>query len=64
MYVIGEGVKKDDKKAHMWFNIARSNGNDGADDNIEILTQYMTPADISQAQDMARQCLASNYQDC
>jgi hypothetical protein len=44
--------------------IARANGNDLAGEGINIITQYMTPADISKAQDMARQCLASNYQDC
>ena len=65
MYGTGQGVIEDDKEAHMWFNIAQSNGEkEYAADNIEILTQYMTPADIAKAQDMARQCLASDYQDC
>ena len=48
----------------MWYNIARSNGNDKADDNIKSITKRMTPADISEAQDMAKRCLASNYKDC
>ncbi len=65
MYHNGEGVKKDNKKAHMWYNIARANGDDQAGDNIKRLTEgiypSMTQADISKAQDMARQCLASNY---
>ncbi|MDA7635388.1 sel1 repeat family protein, partial [Alphaproteobacteria bacterium] len=64
MYANGEGVLQDNKKAHMWWNIARSNGHAKADHNIEIITQRMTPADIAEAQDMARQCLASNYKDC
>ena len=64
MYLSGEGVLQDDKKAHMWWNIARANGNDSADHNIKSITQRMTPADISKAQDMAKRCLASNYQDC
>ena len=64
MYYTGEGVIEDNKKAHMWMNIARANGNHTADQGINIITQYMTPADISKAQDMARRCLASNYQDC
>ena len=64
MYANGWGVLQDNKKAHMWFNIARSNGSYWADDNIKSITQRMTPADISKAQDMAERCLASNYQDC
>jgi len=64
MYANGEGVLQDNKKAHMWFNIARSNGHDDADHNIKIITKDMTSADISTAQDMAKRCLASNYQDC
>ena len=44
--------------------IARANGNDLAGEGINIITQYMTPAAIDKAQDMARQCLASNYRDC
>ena len=65
MYRLGEGVLQDNKKAHMWWNIARANGEkEYAADNINIITRYMTPADISKAQDMAKRCLASNYQDC
>ena len=69
MYHNGEGVLQDNKKAHMWYNIARANGEkEHAADNIERLTggifSRMAPADISEAQDMAERCLASNYQDC
>ena len=64
MYANGKGVIADDKKTHIWLNIAPAYGDDSTDHIIEILTQRMTPADISEAQEMARQCLASNYQDC
>ena len=64
MYATSRGVLQDDKKAHMWWNIAYANGHDKADHNINIITQRMTPAEISKAQDMAKRCLASNYQDC
>ena len=64
MYHNGEGVLQDNKKAHMWYNIARANGNDTADDNIKSITRRMTTDEISEAQDMAERCLASNYQDC
>jgi len=65
MYATSRGVLQDDKKAHMWWNIARANGEkENADHNIKSITQRMTPADIAKAQDMARQCMASNYRDC
>ena len=64
MYLSGEGVLQDDKKAYMWWNVARANDDDKADHNIKSIIQRMTPADIATAEDMARQCLASNYQDC
>ena len=64
MYLSGEGVLQDDKKAYMWWNVARANDDDKADHNIKSIIQRMTPADIATAEDMARQCLASNYRDC
>ena len=44
-------------------NHEKNNANAGHD-AIEILTQRMTPADISEAQDLAKRCLASNCKDC
>ena len=64
MYQNGHGVLQDNKKAHMWYNIARSRGSYWVHYNIKSISRWMTPADISKAQDMARQCLASDYQDC
>lgn len=64
MYGNGYGLLQDHKRAHMWSNIALSNGNDLADDNIEIISRNMPPSDISKAQDMARRCVDSGYQDC
>jgi TPR repeat protein len=64
MYLSGEGVLQDDKKAYMWWSVARANDDDKADHNIKSIIQRMTPADIATAEDMARQCLASNYRDC
>jgi TPR repeat protein len=65
MYDNGYGLLQDHKRAHMWFNIARSNGEkEYAGDNIEILSRSMTLSDISKAQEMARRCVDSGYQDC
>ena len=64
MYANGEGVQYDFNKAHMWYNIARSNGDDLASENIEKLSRYMSQSDIAEAQEMARKCVDSGYQDC
>ena len=64
MYGKGNGVLQDDVYAHMWFNIAASNGNDGAMKNRDIAAKKMTAADISKAQALARECVKKNYKGC
>jgi len=65
MYANGYGLLQDHKRAHMWWNISRSNGeNENAGDNIEIISRIMPPSDILKAQDMARKCVDTGYQDC
>jgi len=49
----GEGTPQDYKKAHMWWNIAAANGNEEAKSNRDKVAEMMTPADISEAQQMA-----------
>ena len=62
MYIKGEGVLQDNVKAHMWANIAAVNGNSG--ELRDLIAEKMTPADISKAQTLARECMKSNYKDC
>ena len=64
MYAIGEGILQDYLVAHMWFNLASASAHAGAKKYRDQIAAKMTPADISIAQKMARQCMASNYQDC
>lgn len=65
MYDNGYGLLQDHKRAHMWYNISRSNGEkEHAGDNIEVISRIMSPSDILKAQDMARKCVDSGYQDC
>ena len=64
MYEDGQGVPQNYVRAHMWYNLAASNGDETATENRDIVAKKMTPADISKAQDLARKCLASNYQEC
>jgi len=64
MYGNGWGVIQDNIYAHMWYNIAASSGNSNAAKNRTIVGERMTPADISKAQELARQCVNKNYKDC
>jgi TPR repeat protein len=64
MYGNGRGVIQDNVYAHMWFNIAASNGDEVAVRNRDIIASQMTPADISNAQTLARECVAKNYRGC
>ena len=64
MYANGEGVLKDSVLAHMWSNIAGANGNEVARENRDNLERDMTRAEISRATELARTCMASDYQDC
>ena len=64
MYAVGQGVRKDSVLAHMWFNIAGANGNEAARKQRDNLEDDMTRAEISRATELARACMASDYQDC
>mgnify|MGYP002637016442 CR=1 FL=1 len=64
MYELGEGVLQDYAYAHMWYNIAAANGNADAGEFRQIVADLMTPSQIEQAQEMARNCLNSGYVDC
>ncbi len=64
MYTRGQGVPQDYTIAHMWFNIAASQEAEGAAKQRDKLEKKMTPADISKAQDMARECVAKLYKGC
>ncbi len=60
MYHLGRGVPQDYSKAHMWFNLAASRYPPGEDrdrvvNNRDIVAKMMTPAQISEAQKLARE---------
>ena len=64
MYYNGQGVIQDKAYAHMWWNIAASSGHKGAVNNRDIVAKKMTPADISAAQKLARECVRKKYKGC
>jgi len=60
MYDEGKGVAQDYTQAHMWFNLAAANlpekaGRDKAVSNRDRVAAKMTPAQITQAQKLARE---------
>ena len=64
LYSVGRGAPQDDVYAHMWSNIAASAGDQDAENRGDELTERMTPAQIAEAQKLARACTRNNYQGC
>jgi TPR repeat protein len=56
MYALGQGVTQDYVHAHMWCNLAASNGHKIARENLGKIAKEMTPAQIDEAKDMAKNC--------
>ena len=67
-YEKGEGVIQDNVIAYMWYSIAIFSG----DEVLAGLVRYdinrieskMTPEQIADAQELARECIKKNYKDC
>ena len=64
MYALGKGVLKDYVYAHMWGNLAASNGNELGAKLRDFVEKKMTPADLSTAQKLARECVRKKYKGC
>jgi TPR repeat protein len=64
MFRKGEGVAKNPARAHMWFSLAAARGDARAKAELRDMSRTMTAAEISQAQEMAQACEASNYRQC
>jgi TPR repeat protein len=54
MYEKGQGVPQNYIQAHMWYNLAATQGNEIAKENRDIVAKRMTPAQIAEAQELAR----------
>ncbi len=54
-YFHGNGVPKDYALAHMWYNLAATNGNEQGANGREQVEKLMTPAQIAEAQKLARE---------
>jgi uncharacterized protein len=55
MYANGDGVAQDYAAAHMWFNLAAANRNRNAVKARDIVAAQLTPAQIAEAQKLARE---------
>jgi len=55
MYYYGEGVPQDYVRAHMWLNLAAAKGVTDAAKARDIIAKRMTPAQIAEAQKLARE---------
>ena len=64
MYRNGLGVPQDPVFLYMWFNIGGANGNETARESRDALERDMTRAEIRRATELARTCMASDYQNC
>ena len=63
-YYKGEGITQNMQMAHMWFAIASTNGFEQAGEYRDSLSALMTNVEITESQEMARECMSSNYQSC
>ncbi len=55
MYSEGQGVPQDYAQAHMWFSLAGAQGDKQAAKQRDIVAKRMTPAQIAEAQKLARE---------
>tara|TARA_B110000977_G_C10898953_1_gene424460 strand:- start:15 stop:224 length:210 start_codon:yes stop_codon:yes gene_type:complete len=53
-----------DVMAHMWYNISAANGSELGGTNRDSIAEGMAQQAIEQAQQMARDCMSSGYQNC
>ena len=64
LYYLGQGVTANMVYAHMWTNLASSNGFDMSKNLRGLITELMTPSQIERAQELARKCIKKNYKEC
>ncbi len=60
MYHMAWGVPQDYVQAHLWYNLAAAQGTDQARKNRDIIADRMTPAQIDEAQRLAREWKPKN----
>jgi TPR repeat protein len=64
MYRKGQGVPRNLVHAFMWFSVAAKRGDNEAKAELHEVSKTMTPAEMTQANEMAASCEASEYRNC
>ena len=64
MYAYGVEIPKDYTYAYMWGEISASNGGKNGSSVRNTAAEFMTPAEISTAQKLARECVRKKYKGC
>ncbi len=64
MYAKGRGVAQDNVHAYIWYSIAASSEDYVGTMLRDGLAKKMTPAQIAQAQEMAKRCQQSHKKEC
>lgn len=68
MYFDGRGYPQDFKRAYLWYSLAVAN--QGKADDFDAISRRdnlaakMSPEELASAQEMARQCMTSEYAEC
>ncbi len=60
MYAKGMGMPQNFVRAHMWYNLAGSNGNESAVRLRDVYAEQMTPTEIAEAQRLAREWMPAS----
>jgi TPR repeat protein len=55
VYANGKGVPQDYVQSHMWLNLSAAQGLETARNERDIIAERMTPAQIAEAQRLARE---------
>lgn len=55
LYAMGQGVPEDKVRAYLWFSLAAAGGDPAAPNYRNRVAQEMTPAEIAEAQKLARE---------
>ena len=63
LYEKGDGIKQDYIRAHMWFSLA-SEKNIIAKDERDKIARKLSPSQLTDSQNMARECEKKKYKDC
>ncbi|MDG1453527.1 MAG: hypothetical protein P8Q17_03665, partial [Methylophilaceae bacterium] len=71
MYENAEGAAQDYVTAQMWFNLATANGfaeaakrTDYAATNRDLVAKKLSSKQLTEAQKLARECVAKKYKGC